>query len=185
VYTPQSQVKQTENDIRYIKKGDFQLTKNEEEFFNSGGHITLLVLPLLALGGGLFARRNYIRNNSNQVLVKERKAARIAKKQLVNAEKLMQQNKKDEFYTEILMALNSYIGNKLNIPVSDLSRENINKALAQKQVDSQLSAKLNATLETSEYAKYAPGAVSGDLQQVYKDTVELVTSLEEQLNKKA
>lgn len=185
VYTPQSQVKQTENDIRYIKKGDFELIKNETEFFNSSTHIALLVLPLLALGGGLFARRNYIKNNSNLVMVKERKAAKIAKKQLVNAEKLMQQNKKDEFYTEILMALNSYIGNKLNIPVADLSRESISNALAKKQIDPQVSAKLLATLETSEYAKYAPGAVSGDLQLVYKDTVDLITNIEEQANKKA
>lgn len=184
VYVQQSQVKETENDIRYIKKGDFVLLKSETEFFNSSLHILLLILPLLALGTGLFLRRNYIKNNSNVVLVKERKAAKLAKKQLVNAEKLMQQNKKDEFYTEILMALNSYISNKLNIPVADLSREKITTVLNQKQVDPQSTAKLVSTLETSEYAKYAPGAVSGDLQQVYKNTMELITDLEEQLNKK-
>ncbi len=184
VYVQQSQVKETENDIRYIKKGNFVLLKSETEFFNSSLHILLLILPLLALGTGLFLRRNYIKNNSNVVLVKERKAAKLAKKQLVNAEKLMQQNKKDEFYTEILMALNSYIGNKLNIPVADLSREKITAVLNKKQVDPQSTAKLVSTLETSEYAKYAPGAVSGDLQQVYKNTVELITDLEEQLNKK-
>ncbi|MBL7910741.1 MAG: protein BatD [Bacteroidia bacterium] len=184
VYVQQSQVKETENDIRYIKKGSFVLLKSETEFFNSSLHILLLILPLLALGTGLFLRRNYIKNNSNVVLVKERKAAKLAKKQLVNAEKLMQQNKKDEFYTEILMALNSYIGNKLNIPVADLSREKITTVLNKKQVDPQSTAKLVSTLETSEYAKYAPGAVSGDLQQVYKNTVELITDLEEQLNKK-
>jgi hypothetical protein len=184
VYIQQSQVKETENDIRYIKKGDFVLLKSETEFFNSSKHILLLILPLLALGTGLFLRRNYIKNNSNAVLVKERKAAKLAKKQLVNAEKLMQQNKKDEFYTEILTALNSYIGNKLNIPVADLSREKITTVLNQKQVDPQSTSKLVSTLETSEYAKYAPGAVSGDLQQVYKNTMELITDLEEQLNKK-
>ncbi|MBA2612853.1 MAG: protein BatD [Bacteroidetes bacterium] len=184
VYIQQSQVKETENDIRYIKKGDFVLLKSETEFFNSSKHILLLILPLLALGTGLFLRRNYIKNNSNMVLVKERKAAKMAKKQLTNAEKLMQQNKKDEFYTEILMALNSYIGNKLNIPVADLSREKITEVLNKKQVDAQSTAKLVSTLETSEYAKYAPGAVSGDLQQVYKNTVELIADLEEQLNKK-
>jgi len=184
VYVQQSQVKETENDIRYIKKGDFVLMKSETEFFNSTVHILLLILSVLILGTGLFLRRNYIKNNSNMVLVKERKAAKLAKKQLVNAEKLMQQNKKDEFYTEILTALNNYIGNKLNIPVADLSREKITSVLTSKQVDPQSITKLVSTLETSEYAKYAPGAVSGDLQQVYKDTVDLITGLEEQINKK-
>ncbi len=184
VYVQQSQVKETENDIRYIKKGDFVLVKSETEFFNSSLHILLLIIPVFALCLGLFLRRNYIKNNSNMVLVKERKAAKLAKKQLVNAEKLMQQNKKDEFYTEILMALNNYVSHKLNIPVADLSRDRITSVLNQKQIDTQHTAKLVATLETSEYAKYAPGAVSGDLQQVYKDTVDLITNLEEQLNKK-
>ncbi len=184
VYVQQSQVKETENDIRYIKKGDFLLMRSETEFFNSFTHILLLILPVLLLGTGLFLRRNYIKNNSNMVLVKERKAAKMAKKQLVNAEKLMQQNKKDEFYTEILTALNNYIGNKLNIPVADLSREKITSVLTNKQVDQLSITKLVSTLETSEYAKYAPGAVSGDLQQVYKDTVDLITGLEEQINKK-
>lgn len=185
VYTSQSQVKQTENDIRYIKKGDFALLRSETEFFNSSTHLTLLFAPALALMIGLVVRRKHIKNNSNQVLVKERKAAGMARKQLVNAEKLMKENKKDQFYTEILTALNNYLGHKLNIPAADLSRERINSTLVQKQVSSDTLNKLFATLDTSEYAKYAPGAVSGDLNQVYSDTVTLITDIEQQLTKKA
>lgn len=184
VFSSQSQVKATENDIRYIKKGDFVLAKSETEFFNSFTHILFLILPLFALAGGLFLRRNYIKSNSNIALVKERKAAKMAKKQLVTAEKLMNENKKDEFYTEILTALNNYLGNKLSIPVADLSRENITSVLNKKQIETTILQKLTSTLETSEFAKYAPGAVSGDLQQVYKNTVELIADLEQQLNKK-
>lgn len=117
-------------------------------------------------------------------LVKERKAARVAKKQLITAEKLMQQNNKDAFYTEVLTAINNYLSSKLNLPVSELSRDNIQKTLSSKAVQSTHIAKLLATLETSEYAKYAPGAVSGDLKAVYNDTVSLITELEEEINKK-
>jgi hypothetical protein len=185
VYSPQNNIKETENDIRYIKKGNFELIQSETEFFNSFVHLSLLFSPVLLLGVLLFVRRNHLKNNSNLVLVKERKAAKVAKKQLINAEKLMQQNKKDEFYTEILTAINNYLSNKLNIPVSELSREHIQKTLTQKQVDIQFTTKLLSTIETSEYAKYAPGAVSGDLKMVYTNTISLITDLEEQLNKKA
>jgi hypothetical protein len=185
VYAAQSQVKETENDIRYIKKGDFLLVKSESEFFNSFMHLFWLFLPLLALLAGLFLRRNHIKNNSNQILVRERRAAKLAKKQLVNVEKLMQANKKDDFYTEILTALNNYLSHKLNIPIADLSRENVNKILVQKQMDEPTTAKLFSTLDTCEYAKYAPGAVSGDLQLVYNNTVDLLANLEQQLNKKS
>lgn len=184
VYTSQSQVKDVENDIRYIKKGDFLLQKTETEFFNSTAHFFLLLMPVVALFGVLFFRRTHIKNNSNQVLVKERKAGKLAKKQLMNAERLMKENKKDEFYTEILTALNNYLSHKLNIPAADLSREKISTVLKSKQVEEATLTKLFTTLDTSEYAKYAPGAVSGDLQAVYKDTVDLVTDIEQHLSRK-
>lgn len=184
VYNPINQVKETENDIRYIKKGNFELIKTEAEFFNSFLHVLLIILPVLMLVTGLFLRRNHIKNNSNLVLVKERKAAKIARKQLITAEKLMQQNKKDEFYTEILTALNNYLSSKLNIPISELSHDNIKQTLASKSLPTNHITKVISTLETSEYAKYAPGAVSGDLKSVYNDTVTLVTELEEELSKK-
>ncbi len=185
VYSPQSAVKETENDIRYIKKGTFLLSKTESEFFNSFSHIALLVFPIVGLGLGLFLRRNHIKSNSNVILVREKKAAKLAKKQLMNAEKLMSLNKKDEFYTEILTALTNYLSHKLNIPVADLSRESIQKSLLQKQVDETILSKLISTIETGEYAKYAPGSVSGDLKMVYNDTVGLITGLEQQLSKKS
>ena len=184
VYTPQNQVKTSDNDIRYIKKGNFELVKTETEFFNSFTHILLLLLPTLALFTTLIIRKNYIKNNSNLALVNERKAAKVARKQLITAEKLMQQNNKDGFYTEILLALNNYVSHKLNIAAADLSHENITNTLVKKQINEQINKKLIATLQTSEYAKYAPGAVSGDLQSVYKDTIDLITNLEEHLNKK-
>jgi hypothetical protein len=184
IYSPQHQVKEMENDIRYIKKGNFVLSKTETEFFNSGKHITFLILPLILLSVMLFFRREHLRNNSNQVLVRERKAARMARKQLVTAEKLMQQNSKDAFYAEILTALNNYLGHKLNIPVADLSRDRISSALIRKQVNPETQLKLFSTIDNSEYARYAPGAVSGDLKGVYGDTTNLIVELEEQLNKK-
>ena len=184
VYSAHSQVKETENDIRYIKKGDFVLLRSEREFFNSFKHIVLLILPVLALCVVLFLRRNHIKNNSNQALVNERKAAKLAKKQLLNVEKLMFENKKDEFYTEILNAMNNYLSHKLFIPVADLSREKIKTILVHKLINETTINKLMSTLDTSEFAKYAPGAVSEDLQSVYKDTVDLITDMEQQLNKK-
>jgi len=184
VYTPQHQVKETENDIRYIKKGNFQLQKGQSEFFNSGLHLGLLGLIFFGLIGSLAARSAYVKQNSNQVLVRERQAAKAARKQLVNAEKLMKENRKDEFYAEILMALNRYISHKLNIPIADLSRSRVQDIMKQRQVDEATLQKLLTTLDNSEYARYAPGAVSGDLRLVYDDTVQLITGLDQQLNRK-
>jgi hypothetical protein len=185
VYTPRNQVKETENDIRYIKKGDFLLIKTRDEFFNSPLHLGLLAFPVAALFGGWYARRSHIRNNSNLALVRERKAGGAARRQLRQAEKLKTQGNKDGFYAEVLTALNNYLSHKLNIPVADLSRERIFNSLKHKHVKDETRATLEKTLDTAEYARYAPGAVSGDLDAVYSDIVKLVTTLEQQLNRKA
>lgn len=184
VYTPQNNIKETENDIRYIKKGDFKLVKTDSEFFNSVTHLSIISGALIALLGALFARRKFIAANSDIVQVKQRKAAAIARKQLRKAEQMMHQNNKDTFYTEILLALNNYLSYKLNIPVAELSRETIQRSLTEKHINGEYILKTLKTIETCEYAKYAPGAVSGDLKAVYSETADLFTSLEEQLNKK-
>lgn len=176
-----NEVKETENDIRYIKKGDFELQKSDAEFFNSSMHLFLLAFPLILFVGGLAYRTYYIKQNSDIVALKGRKAASFAKKQLISAEKQMKQNNKEAFYTEVTNALNSYLGNKFNIPVADLSKENITKELQLRSIRPDTQLKLFDTINQCEYAKYAPGAVSGDLQAVYNSTVELISTIESEM----
>jgi hypothetical protein len=175
------EVKSQENDIRYIKKGNFELQRGNMEFFNSSTHIALMTLPLILFFGALGYRSYYQKQNSDIVAVKGRKAASVAKKQLVNAEKQMKQNNKEGFYTEVINALNSYLGNKFNIPVADLSRDSITRELQIRHIKPETQSKLFETLNQCEFAKYAPGAVSADLQSVYKSTVELISDMESEL----
>lgn len=172
---------ETENDIRYIKRGDLGLQKTEDEFFSSPLHYALLVVPVLLFLGGVITVKQRIKANSDMPALKQRKAARIAKKQLAAAEKYMQANRKDEFFNEVLNALNKYISDKLGLPMADLSKDRISEMLLQRQVSEQTRTQLIATIDTCEYAKYAPSAVTGDLKKVYNDTVELISQLENQI----
>ncbi len=176
-------LKETENDIRYIKTGDLELEETQDEFFSSARHYAMLVIPCLAFLGAVVIARQRIKANSDLSAVKERKAARMAKKQLSAAEKHMLANRKDEFFNEVLNALHRYISDKLGLPVADLSKERILAMLEQRQVDDQTRLQLLDTLNTCEYAKYAPSAVTGDLKKVYHDTVGLISQLENQIKK--
>lgn len=176
-------LKETENDIRYIKTGDLGLEKSREEFFASALHYLLIVLPVLLFAGTVVAVKQRIRANSDVTAMKERRAARLAKKQLATAEKYMQANRKDEFFNEVLNALNRYISDKLGLPVADLSKDRISEMLLQKQVNDATRKQLIDMLNTCEYARYAPSAVTGDLKQVYRDTAELISQLESQIKK--
>lgn len=176
-------VKESENDIRYIKTGDLGLTKNESEFFSSIIHYLLLIIPTILFIGGLIFLKQRQKANSDLFAVKERKAAKIAKKQLITAEKHMQSNQKDLFFTEVLNAIHKYLGNKFGLATADLSKEKISEMLLSRQVTKGTTKQIIETIDTCEYAKYAPSAVTGDLQKVYHDTVELISQIEEQIKK--
>jgi hypothetical protein len=184
VMTPSKRgIKETENDIRFIKRGDLELKKADDEFFSSTTHYLLLIFPTLLFFAGLFLVRQHIKANSNITAVKERKAAKIAKKQLSVAEKHMQANNKEAFFTEVLNALNKYIGDKFALSIVDLSKEKISEMLLSRQVNEETTTNVIETLNTCEYAKYAPSAVTGDLKKVYNDTVELISRIENQIKK--
>lgn len=180
VYTPKNEIGQQENDIRYLKTGDLQLRPMNDEFFGSGLHYFLLVLPVGLFAGFLVGRNRYVSSQSDVVALRRRKAGRLAKKQLTLAEKHKTQNKRDEFYNEVLTALNKYVSHKMNIPVADLSKENISASLTQKGVSVETIQKLMNTLNDCEYARYAPSAVEQDLNLVYNNTVELITKIEDE-----
>jgi len=181
VIVPKKDVKESDNDIRYLKTGDLQLTKSGSEFFASALHYILLIVPALLFAAGMYAWRRQQRLNGDTIATRQRKAAKMARKQLAMAEKHMKLSQKEAFFDELLAALNRYISHKLNIPVADLSRDNIRQDLVAKQISEGTLQKLLSTLDTCEYAKYAPGAVSGDLKAVYDNTVELVAHMEEEL----
>jgi len=55
--------------------------------------------------------------------------------------------------------------------------------LLSKNVTEETAKHLIDTLNTCEYAKYAPGNVTGDLKKVYNDTIQLISQIENQIKK--
>ena len=181
VYNPKHEIQTEENDIRYIKTGDLKLHAVDEDFFSSWKHYGLLSLIAVLFIGFIIGRNNYVKSQSDLVGVKQKRAIKIARKQLALAEKFKNENKQDAFYNEVLTALNSYISFKLNIPVADLSKDNITENLIKRNVSTDTISKLITTLNDCEYARYAPAAAEKDLNLVYNNTIELITKIEGEL----
>jgi|GEM_PF-17881 len=181
VYNPKHEIQTQENDIRYIKTGDLKLHAADEEFFSSWKHFSLLGLITTLFVGFLVARNNYLKSQSDVVGVKQKRAIKIARKQLVLAETFKNENKQDEFYNEVHTALNNYLSHKLNIPVADLSKDMITENLMKKFVSAETISTLITTLNDCEYARYAPAAAEKDLGLVYNNTIELITKIENEL----
>ena len=55
--------------------------------------------------------------------------------------------------------------------------------LLSKNVSQETTNYVIETLNTCEFAKYAPSVVTGDLNKVYQDTVELISQIEDQIKR--
>jgi len=184
VFNPRSKedIKVLGNDIRYIKTNNIELRQKNDYFFGSPLFYLGLVSPFIAFIGFLFFQRKNIEQNKDVVAVKSRKATKMAKKRLSLASQYLKSNNKEQFYMEIFKALYGYIGDKLNILAADLNKDHISDKLKAKSVKESTIQQLIATLDNCEYARYAPSAVSGDLDSIYNNTVELITKIEDEIN---
>lgn len=112
------------------------------------------------------------------------RAEKTARNRLKIAQGLMSAGKSEQFYASILEALFGYIGDKLSMPASQLSRENISEALSSHGADTAAVNKVIELIDMCETARYTPGGSSADqMHHVYDDTSAVIAKLES-LNKK-
>jgi tetratricopeptide (TPR) repeat protein len=108
-----------------------------------------------------------------------KKANKVATKRLKIARRLMQDNRPSEFYDEVLRALWGYVGDKLNIPVEQLSHDNINQRLSERQVDESTIALFMGALDECEFERYAPGDPKGNMNKVFEKAMTAIEKIEE------
>ena len=100
-----------------------------------------------------------------------------------NAGKLLQAQKKEEFYEEVTRALWGYLSDKLNIPLSNLTKDNVEAELSKYGVDAQLTADFMAILNTCEFARYAPSQASDAMDKLYAQTIDAIGKMENTIKK--
>ena len=176
-YTGQEDVKQLYSDIHYIKTGDTRQRGVDEFFFASTEYWVSLALLLLGFISLFIIFRQRAIENADIVKQRAGKANKVASKRLKKAAKLMAGGKQNEFYDEVLRALWGYVGDKLNMPVEQLSRENISQQLESRNVSSETISQFIGALDECEFARYAPGDATGNMNKVYDAAMTAITQI--------
>lgn len=183
-FNGQEDVRQLNNDIRYIKTGASQQhTMGEFFFFSPAYWISLVVLLLVFISLFVIFHHRAIENAN---LVKQRAAGanKVAVKRLKKAHKLMAAGQQNEFYDEVLRALWGFVGDKLNMPVEQLSKENVSCQLEQRDVHADVILQFVGALDECEYARYAPGDTVGNMNKVYDAAITAITQIANTMKKK-
>ena len=177
-FTNKESVKMLGKDIRFIKLGDSSLRPKGDFFFGTVGYYLCYLIPLLLFVVFAVIYRQKALENANVAKVKTKKANKVATRRMKLAGKLLAENKKNEFYDEVLKALWGYISDKLSIPVSQLSKDNIEAELTNYGVQEVLIAEFIGVLNECEYARYAPGNENEAMDKVYSASVEVISKME-------
>lgn len=164
-------------DIRFIKLGGAQLRSHRQPLLFSGLYWGVLAFVLVFFGAVYFALRKRIKDSQNAVLLRGRRASKVAVQRFRAARKYMEQQDRHAFYEEMLRALWGYVSDKLNIPVANLTKENVREELHKRGVPAEQSQRFTSIIARCDEAQYSPAA-SARMSDVYDEGVDLVSHIE-------
>jgi hypothetical protein len=167
-------------DIRFIKT-ETDITNNKSEIYGSAKFYILSISPLFLFLFFIYYKKKRDEISGNQMLLKNKRATKVAKKRLVNAKKYLNLKDRNKFFEEIEHALWGYISDKLGIPVSELTKESATKALSKIKIPDELIESYLGTIDNSEFRRYAPSTEESGMEKNYQDAVDVITKLEGRL----
>lgn len=182
-FTNKEDLKVLGEDIRFIRRGSAHLYSANEVFVFSVGYWSLYGLGFLLFLCVCVYYRKLRWEATNVSAVRTRKANKMALKRMKLAGQLLKEGRQDAFYDEVLKTLWGYMSDKLNIPVSLLSKDNIEDTLKKHGTDDSLIAEIMGVLNQCEFARFAPGDAIQTMDAVYKSATELIDKMESTIKK--
>lgn len=176
--TNKEDIKLIGKDIRHIKMGDIDLQQKGYSFLNTLIFLGLYILPFLLFGFLWFTRRKQEQMAADVAGTRSRKATRMAKKRLTQAQKYLSSGDEKAFYKEVSQAIWGYLGDKLHKGKSSLSRDQAKIALEERGVSEAVIQDLMKLLDTAEMALFAPSASKGGMEGMYQNAQQVITKIE-------
>ncbi len=166
-------------DIMPIRTGPGQASENGSSTFFASAFYWGCMAALVLLAIIIFViLRLTVFKQSDMEKSRAGRANRVATRRLRKAAQLMKAGKPQAFYDETLRALWGYVGDKLNIPVSELSRENVCQRLSERGISEEVTSRFIEAIDECEYVRYAPGDPEGNMSKVYDKSMTAIEQIE-------
>ena len=177
----QESIKVVGNDILHIITVG-KLHKTKGLLFASPLYFIIIVVMFVVFAVTIILNKRINKFNQNQVLVRNKKATKIAKKRLKNAYDYLKIKDQNHFYEELSQALWGYISDKLNISRSQLSMDTVREMMNSKNVSEDIVNQFIELLNNCEFARFAPGDSDKKMEDLYQKGLDVITKAEKNLN---
>jgi oxygen tolerance protein BatD len=177
----QEDVKYIGSDIRHIQTGNHKLQQTASFLYNSLTFYLLLIVPLFVAIVFVLIWKSKAKQRSNVSLMNNKKAMKVARKNLKKAFQFLKSENDVDFYTEVYRAMWGFLSNKFNISRSKLSIENVDQELTGKGIKKEIIDQFIQTLNNTEFARFAPGNKSMVREKIYNEALEIISKIEREL----
>ncbi len=171
-------VKSLADDIRFIFTGKPDLSGSGSFFVGSAFFWILLVLMVVGAVSVYLAFRKVAAMRADVAGTKNRRATKMAKKRLARAGEYLDKNLYTAFYEELHKALIGFVSDKLNMDMSEISKENIASALTDGGVGEDRTRAFTDLLDACEFARYSPDGGNEVMRSHYDDALKVISSID-------
>ena len=177
----QEDIKYLGSDIRHIMTGDAHLKPMHTVFFGSAAYYVALLVLLALFVILLFALKKREQLTQDTAANRNRKADKVARGRLKNAYQHLKAKDQEKFYVEMSQALWGYIADKLGIERSKLSMDTVSETMKSKNVPDELTQQFIDTLNSCEFARFAPGSAEEKMDDLYQRGIDVISKAEKVL----
>lgn len=182
-FSNKEDLKLLNRDIHYIKLNKMNLVKTPSIYVDKWKYWFWYIFPTLAFCIFVLINRKQAKANANVALMKNKKANKVALKRLKVAGKYLKNHDKEHFYDEVLKAIWGYLSDKLNLPLSELTKDNVATELEKYGAGEDLISTFNDILSRCEFAQYAPAQSNETMEELYSQTLDAISRMENTVKK--
>ncbi len=177
----QEDIKYLGSDIRHIKRDNARLRPVHTTFFGSAAYYVALLALLLLFVILLLALKKREQLTQDTAANRNRKADKVARGRLKNALQYLKAKDQENFYVEMSQALWGYIADKTGIERSKLSMDTVSETMRAKNVPDDLTQQFVDTLNSCEFARFAPGSAEEKMDDLYQKGIDVISRAEKVL----
>jgi hypothetical protein len=170
-------------DIRFIKTDVPHFKLGWHSFYGTLWHWLSYVLVLVFFAGLFVFITNQRKYLSNIVMVRTRRANKIARRRLASAQKHMGLKNSEQFYEELLKCMWGYISDKLSIPLALLGSDTARDTLVENGVTASDAEEFLRIIAECEYARFAPKSEKAQMDNLYHSAHSLISKFEDIIKK--
>ena len=175
----QRDIEAKNTDILHIKMGDKGLSQSHRPVVRFWWYWAIFGCLLAIMIASFWIYRRQMKLDADVAGRRNSRANKVARKRLKAAEDFMKAHQSEKFYEETLKAIWGYLSDKLNMPASQLTRQNIVDTLSAHGVDMAVTDKIIHLLDECEMARYTPDSSSdSSVEAIYNEATDTINEME-------